>query len=631
MKKALPIVVVLLVLGTAAFVFFQKRQAESRVRATALAPAETILFVHLPDIRQSAIRWPKTSLAQIGNEPEVQAFMERPKEKLGWLSEMTARIDQISQASPREAFLAVTSLDDKSVPTFVGGFSFSGNRAAVEDMLDDTRATVRNNWPAGKADIISYAGAEIETYTDKDLVIAETIRDGWYLVSNQVELLQATLDRLDGKPGLVEGLTRSDLYQSAVGPQPGDAEAVIYARLDSLADKVVPLLSASGQKMDPSQIEELRKTKAISASIKFDGAQIRDSMFVLKPDQASVTPLARRGMDLSTTDTLLYYVTALSEKMEISPETTGPLAIVLPALPAMEQALTAKGMKLSDIGSIFGPEMSALVNWVQTDVQPSFMIGFDVRDSVRAKAFLEAAATPPAGGEGWGRKEQGETLIYTLPPQGLLPAPVMALSQNFLIVGFSEATVNGALERLHSKTASLGGTDSFQQATKLVGAPTEAFGFLDTGRLFERAYGMLRPFVAMTLAFSPEAGQYMDVGKLPTTEVISKHLTPSVYSQTSTPQGTLIESAGTLTFNQAVIGVMAGGIASALPNLKDTMSALQGIPGAPPAGSPSPGNQNPLLPPGSAFPPQADPTIQPSAVVPPRAVPESPVAAKPGA
>ena len=69
----------------------------------------------------------------------------------------------------------------------------------------------------------------------------------------------------------------------------------------------------------------------------------------------------------------------------------------------------------------------------------------------------------------------------------------------------------------------------------------------------------------MSMAFSPEAGQYFDAGKLPTTDVLIRHLGPSTFSQRQVENGILIESAGTLTVDQAVLGTAAGIGAAALP------------------------------------------------------------------
>lgn len=590
MKKVLPIVVLLLAVGAAAFIHLQRQQAASRIRATALAPADTLLFVHLPDVRQTAIRWPRTALAQIGKEPEIQAFLERPRAKLPWFSDLEGGIEKLAQIAPREAYIAVTSLDGQ-IPRFVAGFSFSGSRAALDELLKEPRASLRRAWPAGKADIVLYAGAEIETYTDKDNTIAETVRDGWYMVSNNLELLQSSLDRLDAKPGAPAAIASAPAYQQALAPHPGDAEAVIYARLDTLADKLTSLLASTGQKPDPKQLEELRKTQAVSAAFKFDGSQIRDTVFVLNPSAPRHQPLARRGLDLSTAETLLYYTFRLSEEVNMPAQSTAPLALLVPGLSSMENALAAKGLKFSDFGKIFGPELSILLDWPVTDLQPVLLLGLDVRDSKRAGEFLDALSTGQPH-SGWNRRQLGDAVLYAAPAQGIFPAPLIALIDNFLIIGLNEPNISTGIQRLRDKEAPLGKTPEFQAASRVVSAPTEAFGYLDTKRMFERGYGILRPFLAMSLAFNPDGGRYIDAGKLPGTDAVSRHLTPSIYSQTSLENGTLIESAGTLTFNQALLGVFAGAGAAALPTLKQALPNASGVPG----GGVQPGSPQPAAP-----------------------------------
>ena len=73
-----------------------------------------------------------------------------------------------------------------------------------------------------------------------------------------------------------------------------------------------------------------------------------------------------------------------------------------------------------------------------------------------------------------------------------------------------------------------------------------------------------------------------------------------MYSETVSEKGTLIESAGTLTFNQAIGGAVVAGVAAALPTLQATLKsapALQGI--MPPAGNQS----SPTLPGTNSAPP----------------------------
>ncbi len=59
----------------------------------------------------------------------------------------------------------------------------------------------------------------------------------------------------------------------------------------------------------------------------------------------------------------------------------------------------------------------------------------------------------------------------------------------------------------------------------------------------------------MLALFNPHVGDYGDLNKLPAAEVISKHLGPIVYSQSTDENGLLIESAGPVTFTEVFVGV----------------------------------------------------------------------------
>ena len=63
MKRVISTVLVLLALGVAAFFFLKmRRYLPERLRGAELAPAETVLFVQFPNLRQTALRIPKTDL-----------------------------------------------------------------------------------------------------------------------------------------------------------------------------------------------------------------------------------------------------------------------------------------------------------------------------------------------------------------------------------------------------------------------------------------------------------------------------------------------------------------------------------------------------------------------------------------
>jgi len=585
MKKVIPAVVVLIALAVGAFVVF-KKTIGSHVPAALLVPGETLLFVDLPNVPRTALRWPKTGLGQIFAEPEVQRFLEKARTTDGPVKRMEEKLGQVLRVAPREAFVAVTSIEGAS-PKWIAGFAFLGRKKEAEALLAEPRAGWKAAWPAGKSDLAMHGAVEVETYTEGEKVMAEAFKGDWYLVSNDVALLHSTLDACGLPGGAPDALGTREVFKKATAPLPGDGDALVFAQFGTLTERLTSLLVATGQAPDPGQLAELKRVQAVAWGTKLEGKQIRDTIFLLAPGGRAEPRLKLNAEGGRTGETFLTYVMKLPEKIEL-PDSAGLLGGYLPMLAPMEKALAGKGLTWADLTVAFGPELGLVADWPVQDGQPSAVLGLDVRDAVKAKAFVEVFTGEVPGTPPWGRAERdGVTLFQSPPGEGLLPvSPSLALTDKFLFLGFSPASAGGAAARWRGPFA----------GKHTLGEPTSGYGSLDTRTLFERSYGTLRPFLGMSLAFNADAGQYLDAGKLPGTETISRHLMPSVYSQSTTTEGTLVESVGTLTFNQVIIAALGGGIAAAFPMIESTLNSglkldpelLQLAPPAPSLSAPTP-------------------------------------------
>jgi len=336
--------------------------------------------------------------------------------------------------------------------------------------------------------------------------------------------------------------------------------------------------------------------------------------------------MPRNAMALTAPDTVLYYATGvppLGNVAQAPASSQAALAALLPSLSAMETTLANKGLKWSDFEVAFGPEFSTILDWPLESAQPSPVFALDVKDAAKAKGFVDAFAEVSGGTAPWGRKEENGVTTYqsTPAPNSLIPiAPTLAVTDHFLLLGFNGEAVKQALTRLKSGKANISQSGAYQEASKAVKPPTGSFGYLDLKALFERSYGTFRPFIAMSLAFNPEAGKYLDASKLPGTETISKHLSPSVFSKSISPEGATYESVGALTFHQVVLGGFGGGIIAAYPMLESTIGAgggfkldpklLQPSPAAPsvPKNRPAPTTPIPSDSQGNTAPTPANPT-----------------------
>jgi Protein of unknown function (DUF3352) len=259
-------------------------------------------------------------------------------------------------------------------------------------------------------------------------------------------------------------------------------------------------------------------------------------------------------------------------------------------------------LKWNDFGKAFGPEFGTVLDWRADSAQPSALFALDVRDATKAKGFADAFTSGVTGTAEWGRKEAGGVTIYQAPAEGLLSlSPTIALTDRFFVIGLSPETVKQGLARLKKGQAEIVQNSAYQAAAKSVNPPNAGFGYLDLKAFFERSYGTLRPFIAMSLAFNPEAGKYLDASKLPGTESISKHLGPCIYSQSVSAEGTLMESVGPLTFHQILIGGLGGGLTAAFPMIENAMAG--GLKLDPNLLQMKPGNPAPALPAAPVTPP----------------------------
>ncbi len=567
MKKIIPAIIVLAAIAAGAFVFL-KRSEPHRSRAAELAPAETIFFAQLPDLARSVQRFGKTSLHAIWAEPEMQAFMEKPLHAMPTLVQIREKWPQMVRIAPREAFVAMTSLDG-TTPKFVAGMAFSGSRTEVEALMAEPRAELKKAWPAGRADLLNYGASEIEVFTWQGGTMADTFRGKWYLVANDLDLLKATLDRVDGKGG--PALAGSETFKKVTAPLPADADMIMVAQPAALTDRLGALMAAAGAKPGAKDVATAAKSEGMAYAAKMDGAQMRDVIFI-PGSGAAEAPLPRSTLALSDADTFLYYAMAVPAQIHLPESASMVLGLLGPSLEPMDKALAEKGLKWADFGTVFGPEVGSLVNWAAEADAPSALLALDVREVAKAKAFLDVLTGPSLGGAAWGQKEENGVTLYQMPGEGLtLTTPSLALTGKFLVLGLSPEAVQAGLARLGSGAATIGQSAGYQSIARQVGSPTSGYGYLDFKTLFERSYAMFRPFVVMSVAFSADAGQFIDAGKLPSTDAIGKHLSPIVFTQSTREHGTLLESVGPLTFNQTLAAALAGVGASVFPSMDSAM------------------------------------------------------------
>ena len=86
-----------------------------------LLPADTALFIHLPDADKNQDAWHRTDLYQLYREPAVQDFLQKPKSHLPDKSTAIEVWNDFSSLRIRNGFLATNSFDSLRL---IAGFEF---------------------------------------------------------------------------------------------------------------------------------------------------------------------------------------------------------------------------------------------------------------------------------------------------------------------------------------------------------------------------------------------------------------------------------------------------------------------------------------------------------------------------
>src|SRR5205814_8821970 len=202
----------------------------------------------------------------------------------------------------------------------------------------------------------------------------------------------------------------------------------------------------------------------------------------------------------------------------------------------------------------FGDEVSVMAAWPTNAKLPNAVLTVAVRDSARARKIAGAIASS----SGWQRSSRNNAKYYSTPTSGVLVAvnPTLAVSDRLLVLGMDAASVDRVVTQAPPGNG-LSGSENFRAASKLVPEPQQMFAYIDLAGLYSRLDATLRPILQMSAAFVPSLSERLDPNKLPPTDVITKHLSPVVASQSYIDGGYRSESAGPITIGQAAIAAGA--------------------------------------------------------------------------
>jgi len=587
MRRILLLIIALAAAAFAGWYYWKVSLQISSAPVSALLPQQTIFLAHLPDFNRTRDDWHHCDIYQLYWEPAVQDFLRPGISRLSKLSTPKAfgaqTLQEIEQFDPKHAFLALTSMDNNN-PKFVGGFRFHGNQEQVERLISRWRSTFLQQTPRAKREKLQYQGHEIEVITAAPFTFATSYDGPWFFAATDLTELKALLDHADHRAKNPDNTLDKDVaYREAIAHRPASYAASFYLQPKIFSDRLAALRAAVRSSPAPGESTMLEKMRCIAGSMRFENGKIHDVFFLGMPKLEREATLTRSSLLLGTKETFFYLSMLLNLGEKI--DTLNQAATFAGA--KIFQALADSGITADDWKGAFGLELSSLADWPSSAHWPSFLLTLPIMDAAKAGKIVEALIGADENAA-WTRAEKDGVRYFSKQSAASLVAitPTIAVSDRILIAGFDPASVEEAMKRSGVGSSELSASQTYMAAARLLPAPTNFFAYVDTSLLYSRLDASLRPMLLMAAAFMPAVANLVDPTKLPSPEVITRHLSPIVSSQRYERDGYVAESIGPVTLDQSAIGLAILSSFSAAARQK-AGAAVTGL-GASSAASPQP-------------------------------------------
>ena len=538
-------------------IMYGLRRAERTPHATvtALLPRGTIALAHFPAFNHTRDEWHGSDLYKLYQEPAVQNFLNKPLSRVPQRARAADTAGDIERLDLKDAFVAVTSIENNS-PHLAGGFRFRGSQSNAEEIIGKWRSQIVRD--ASAHENVDYEQHKIDIVGTAPNQIA-TVYDGqWFFASNDLAELKTVLDRADGRDLATASpsgggkdrqttLEADDAFRGAMKHMPASYALLFYLQPKALSEKLVSLRNAMGISADQNGVVD--QIRSICAATRFDKGKIHDVLFVGMAKPQSAQKLTQSSLALGTSETFLYLATLLNPDRLAGINQGG-----LPAGSWLEKVFdvtTRAGVTVDDWKAAFDMELGSLADWAPNSRWPSIITTLRVKDPVRANKIANVLTHAIDEDVPWTKTEKnGVAYFYMQSPAALFAiTPTIALSNQVLIAGLDSVSVESAINRSTKSSAGLADSVAYKSAVRAVPPPTDAVVYVDTALLYSRLDAALRPMLLMSAAFMPAISDYVDVGKLPQPEMVIKHLSPIVSSQRYDGDGYVTESIGPVTLD----------------------------------------------------------------------------------
>ena len=531
----------------------------AHARVTSLLPRETVAFVHVPDFNRAREQWRQTDIYKLWREPAVQEFLQKPLARLPAESGGAEQLmQQLERLGIRDAFVAVPSWQEGRA-VVLGGFRFRSGRADAEKVVDEWRSRVQQAAGDMQVETVQHQRHRIEVLRRGDTSIASVFDDDWFFAASGVAALTQLLDRTSTRAADGETTLASESeFAAALKRMPDSYAGFAFARVEQLLARLTAQTAPDA--MNADRLARLRQIRSVSGATEFENGKIRDVLFVAMPKTAELGELKRESLALTTSETFLYLAMMLDFAQLAAPDNPAPLpgAGVGTVVQRVIGAFAQNGVTAAEWQSAFGAELGVIADWPSNARIPALLATLPVNDRDKADQLAVAITAVATEGSRWAISDREGIRYYSQVPENpLIPlAPTVAIGKERAVLGLDTASVQAAMNRGgDGGDSQLNDSAPFKTVENAVQTSGQTFAYVDTALFYRKLDAALRPMLIMGAAFMPSVAQGIDLAKVPPPEVITRHLSPIVVSQTYTDDGYRTESVGPLSIFQAAAGI----------------------------------------------------------------------------
>jgi hypothetical protein len=578
-KTVIIVVIALAAVGIALYVFNRLKPAP---KAADLLPDSTLLYISVPDFPRSRQDFAHSELYALWQEPEVQAFLEKPRAALrevvgaGKSDSVLEQFfqDRVVGLLEGEVFLGVTSLKLTAFQSgIIAGADVKQKKLEAEAFLKLVEHDLARHFPNSTATEKRYLGTDYIVWqlTGKNQV-CHAFLNSLLVFTGDEDTLRDVITRFAKQaPPNAKPLAASASFQKTLKQLPAGHEAVAYLNVKQLLGVFGPLLALSPQ--TGGFFQKVANIEASATSVTFADGLVEDFSLIQYSGTNHVAepPIERRTLVLTAPDTSVYAVYSV-ELAAAYRQTMDALAIsgnatLTAAATEFDRGLRQRGLHFADdVLANVGPELALIGNWREGASHPDVALVAEVKNADALRPKLDIAmealkdAAPSASAKNpWESQSYLGTSIRSLPVGDGVVSPSYVVTDKFLILSLTADYARTLVAQSKGSGPTLVDNSVFTEALCRVPAASTSLTYCDVRSLFV-------PLYALALAHAAP-NEFVDFGKLPKAETLAKHLAPFISATVDTRTAQITTTFSTLGKPLTFVVGIAGVLGAAQPSL----------------------------------------------------------------